>query len=267
MTKLELERPLAFIDLESTGLDPRTARIVRITVLKMEPDGSERFRSELVNPGQSIPPGATAIHGIDDDDVAEAPPFRAFARALAEYLGDCDFAGFGIERFDLPLLEAEFLRAGLAVSFSDRAVVDAMAIFHKLEPRDFDAAYRRFVGAEPPEGRDPEKRIRAKAAVLGGQISMNSDLPSQPGLLARWIHPSRDDGIDPDGRFVWSDDGEPVVNFGRNRGRTLEQVALEEPDYLEWIAGNPEFSTESRRIAAGALEGRMPVRDRSTARG
>jgi DNA polymerase-3 subunit epsilon len=265
MANLDLKRPIAFIDLESTGLDPRTARIVRITVLKIEPDGSERFRSELVNPGQPIPPGAAAVHGIEDDDVAEAPPFRAFARALADYLDDCDFAGFGIERFDLPLLDAEFRRAGFPVSFSDRAVVDAMVIFHKLEPRDFEAACRRFAGRKPPKGRDPEDRIRAKAAVLDGQLSVHSDLPSDPEGLGRWIHPGRADAIDPDGRFVWSEEGEPLVNFGRNRGLMLEQVATEEPDYLEWIAGNPEFSAEARRIAAGALEGRMPTREGAAA--
>jgi len=258
---LELRRPIAFIDLESTGVDPRSARIVRLSILRLEPDGGERFRSELIAPGQPIPPGATAVHGITDDDVADAPPFGAFARGLAEYLEGCDLAGFGIERFDLPLLEAEMRRAGVVVSFADRAVVDAMAIFHKLEPRDFRAAHARFVGREAPEGREPEERVRAALNILTGQLSGHAELPRDPEGLAGWVHPSRADALDPDGRFVWSEEGEPLVNFGRNRGRRLEQVAEEQPDYLEWIAGNAEFNPVARHIAAEAVRGRVPGRD------
>ena len=258
---LELKRPIAFIDLESTGVDPRTARIVRLSVLRVAPDGTERFRSELINPGQPIPPGAIAVHGITDGDVADAPSFTSFARGLVEYLEDCDLAGFGIERFDLPLLEAELRRAGAAATFADRAVVDAMAIFHKLEPRDFRAAYARFVGDDLPEGREPEERVRAAFDILTGQLSKQSELPRNPEDLAHWLHPVRADALDPDARFVWSDEGEPLVNFGRNRGRRLEQVAEEQPDYLEWVAGNPEFNPVARHLAAEAVRGRLPSRD------
>ena len=258
---LELIRPIAFVDLESTGVDPRSARIVRLSVLKLEPDGTERFRSELINPGQPIPPGATAVHGITDDDVADAPSFRSFARGLIEYLEGCDLAGFGIERFDLPLLEAELRRAGVPASFADRAVVDAMAIFHKLEPRDFRAAYARFAGGELPEGRDPEEQVRAAFDILTGQLSKHAELPRDPEGLAGWVHPSRADALDPDARFVWSGEGEPLVNFGRNRGRRLERIAEEQPDYLEWIAGNPEFNPVARHIAAEAVRGRLPSRE------
>jgi len=258
---LALRRPIAFIDLESTGIDPRSARIVRLSVLKLDPDGAERFRSELINPGGPIPPGATAVHGITDEDVADAPPFKAFARGLVEYLEGCDLAGFGIERFDLPLLEAELRRAGMPASFADRAIVDAMAVFHKLEPRDFRTACLRFAGREPPEGRDPEGRLRAGLDILAGQLSMHAELPRDPEALDLWLHPPVAGALDPDGRFVWSEEGEPLVNFGRNRGRRLEQVAQEEPDYLEWIAGNPAFNAVARQIAAEAARGRLPRRE------
>jgi len=258
---LELKRPIAFIDLESTGVDTRTARIVRLSVLRLEPDGTERFRTELVNPGQPIPAAATAVHGITDDDVADAPSFTSFARGVVEHLEGCDLGGFGIERFDVPLLEAELRRAGVPASFSDRAVVDAMAIFHKLEPRDFETAYRRFTGREPPEGRDAEDRVRAAFEILTGQLSKQSELPRDPEGLALWVHPSRADALDPDARFVWSEGCEPLVNFGRNRGRPLGEVAQEQPDYLEWIAGNAEFNPVARRIAAEAVRGRLPSRD------
>ena len=258
---LELQRPITFVDLESTGVDPRSARIVRVSILRLEPDGTERFRSELINPGQPIPPGATAVHGITDEDVVDAPQFTSFARGLVEYLEGCDLAGFGIERFDLPLLEAELRRAGVPSSFADRAVVDAMAIFHRLEPRDFETACRRFTGREPPEGRDPEDRVRAAFDILTGQLSKEAGLPRDPEGLAAWLHPARADALDPDARFVWSDEDEVLVNFGRNRGHRLERIAEEQPDYLEWIAGNAEFNAVARHIAAEAVRGRLPSRE------
>ena len=148
---LELSRPLAVLDVQSTGLDPDTARIVKLSVLRIDPDGTEHVKSVTVNPGTPIPPGATQVHGISDLDVMDKPVFRAYARALADHLEGCDLAGFGIERFGLPLLLAEFERNDVDFVVEGRAVIDAMTVFHRLEPRNLRSAYTRFVGENIPD--------------------------------------------------------------------------------------------------------------------
>ncbi len=256
---LDLERPLAFIDAASTGLDTRTARVVRLTVLKIDTDGNEQARTVLVNPRMPIPPGATEVHGISDDDVAEAPAFAAYAKALAEHLDGCDLAGFGVERFDAPLLVEEFRRCGVEFSLEGRAVVDAMAVFHRLEPRDLSAAYKKYVGREFPSLDDAETAARVASEVLLGELTANSDLPRSPRRLAAWAKGVDERAIDAEGRFVWSANDEALVNFGKHRGRRLSEVAAGEPDYLEWMAGNTRFNAETRDIARKALEGDLPV--------
>lgn len=254
---LALERPLVFLDLESTGLDPRNARIVALLVIKLEPDGQRHERRELVNPGVLIPPGATAVHGIGDADVAGQPPFRAYARALYEHIRDCDLAGFGIERFDLPLLRAEFARAGLDVAFDDVAVIDAMVLFHRQEPRDLRAAHRRFAGGELPEG---GSGAAAALAILEGQLRAYAEVPRDVPGLDEFLHPANPDAVDSEARFVWGPDGEALINFGRHRGERLTQVAEETPDYLQWVASNAEFPAAARLIAGNAARGEFPER-------
>ncbi len=256
---LDLERPLAFIDAASTGLDTRTARIVRLTVLKIDTDGSEQSRTVLVNPRVPIPPGATEVHGIADDDVADAPVFAAFAKGLAEHLEGCDLAGFGVDRFDAPLLVEEFRRSGVEFSLQGRAVVDAMAVFHRLEPRDLPAAYKKYVGEELPATREEDTAARAAAEVLLGELTAIGDLPRSPRRLAAWAKGVDEGAIDPEGRFVWSANDEALINFGKHRGRRLSEVAAGERDYLEWMAGNPRFDAETRDIAQKAVDGEMPA--------
>ena len=256
---LELERPMAFIDAASTGLDTRTARIVRLTVLKIDPGGNERTRTVLVNPGTPIPPGATEVHGITDDDVSDAPRFAAYARGLAEHLEGCDLAGFGVGRFDVPLLVEEFRRAGVEFSLQGRVVLDAMAIFHRLEPRDLRAAYKKFAGGELPAAAEAETAARAAAEILLGELSTSAGLPRSPRQLAAWAKGVDDRALDPEGKFVWSSDNEALINFGKHRGRRLSEVAAGEPDYLEWIAGNQQFDAETRGIARNALDGNVPA--------
>ena len=187
---LELERPLAFVDAASTGLDTRTARIVRLTVLKIDTDGNEQARTVLVNPRVPIPPGATEVHGIADEDVTDAPVFAAYAKGLAEHLEGCDLAGFGVERFDAPLLVEEFKRCGVEFSLEGRAVVDAMAIFHRLEPRDLAAAYRKFAGVSC--------RHRLMKKRLRGLLRRSSPGSWRPTAICRGRR------VDlPGGRRVW----------------------------------------------------------------
>lgn len=139
--QLKIERPLVFVDLETTGVNTSIARIVEVTVLKIHPGGFEEERSVRVNPGMPIPPGATKVHGITDDDVSDKPRFDQYAKSLLEFFDGCDIGGFNAIRFDIPLLVAEFERAGLAFSLEGRNIVDPLVIFHSYEPRDLAAAY------------------------------------------------------------------------------------------------------------------------------
>ena len=255
--RLKLNRPIVFIDVQSTGLDPKTARIVRLSTLKVEPGDARSHRRELINPETAIPPGASAVHGITDDDVADCPTFRSFAGALAGYLDGCDLGGFGIERFGLPLLRAEFARAGREVSFENVVVIDAMALFHRQEPRDFTAAYRRFVGGEPPDDLDGAE---ASYRVLEGELEQYPELADDVEGLDRFLHPRDPDAIDPDSRLVWGPDGDVLLNFGRHRGERLSRVAEEAPDYLAWVVGNDEFSDPVRDAVGSALRGETPTR-------
>lgn len=233
--RLELRRPLAFLDLESTGTKPAHDRIVEIAVLKLYPDGHEVVRCRRVNPGVPIPPDATALHGITDADVAGAPPFAAYAVAFYEFLDGCDFAGFGIRRFDLPLLRAEFLRAKqIEFSWRDRAVIDALAIFHSKHPRDLAAAVKQYCGHDFPQAHSAEEDVRATFDVLRAQLDQHADLPSDVSELDRVCNPSEVDWVDGEGRLVWVH-GEATFAFGRHEGETLRAVALEAPDYLAWV--------------------------------
>ncbi len=250
--ELSLSRPLAVIDTESTGLNPDTARIVRISVLRLEPDGRRSLRSEIVDPGVPIPAGATAVHGITDEDVADRPPFRAYARALAESLDECDIAGFAVERFHLPLLIAEFRRAGVEFSIENRAVIDIMSIYHRLEPRDFDAAYRRFVADDLPD-RASGERSGAALEILLGQLNSSDELPLEPHKLSRWARGVPDDAVDEQGRFTYLDSGDIAFNFGKYAGEELAKVAESDTAYVAWVASNPDFGPDSRAVATDAL--------------
>lgn len=252
---LALERPLAVIDTESTGLNPDTARIVSISVLRVEPDGRRSLRSKLVDPEQPIPAGATAVHGITNEDVAGNPPFRAYARALAESLEDCDIAGFAVDRFHLPLLLAEFRRAGVRFSTDNRAVIDVMSIYHRLEPRDFESAYRKYAagqGDEVPE-RNSGRRSEAAFEVLLGQLRSSPELPVEPHKLARWGRGVPDMAVDEEGRFTYLDSGTIAFNFGKYVGEELAKVAESDASYVAWVASNRDFAPCSRAIATDAL--------------
>ena len=256
---LQLRRPIVFIDIQTTGPDRRTARIVRLSTLRIETDGSEAFRSQLINPRSPISPGATTFHGIADDDVAESSPFESYAKALAQHLEGCDIAGFGVRRFHLKVLKQEFEYAGIDFDIDDRAIVDAMEIFHTLEPRDFDAAYRRYVGGEFVRPADGDAVVNTVRAIIAGQLSQNSALPTDPESLEAWATgDSAECFIDDQGRFTLSDEGDPIINFGRFRGHTLYDMSETHPDYLRWIASDESFTEQQRQIAADAAEGIMP---------
>ncbi len=257
---LELSRPLAVLDVQSTGLDPSTARIVKLAVFRVDPDGSEHVKSVLVNPEISIPPGSTQVHGVSDLDVMKMPVFRAYARALADHLEGCDLAGFGIERFGLPLLQAEFERNGVEFVMEGRAVVDAMTVFHRLEPRNLASAYSRFVGGKRHDSDDESQGARNVFAILQGELNSSPEVPSEPVAIAAWAKGIDETAIDPEGKFIWSEEGDALINFGKHRGERLIEVVNNDLPYLNWVSGSDDFDPEVRKIAESASNGYLPER-------
>ena len=256
MQGLNLRRPLAFIDLETTGTSPASDRVVEIAILKFQPDDTEDFRRNRVNPGVPIPAEATAIHGITDADVADEPRFASYARSLNDFLADCDIAGFNVAGFDLRMLEAEFRRAGVDFSREGRAVIDVMTIFHQKEPRNLAGAVRFYCGRDFSEAHSSEDDVRATVDVLRAQLNRYADLPRDVEALHELLNPVDPSWIDPDGKFRWAN-GAAVIAFGQHKGRTLQDLAAEESDYLDWMLGQ-DFSPEVMRIVREALSSRFP---------
>jgi DNA polymerase-3 subunit epsilon len=258
MKNLRLDRPLAFLDLETTGTDPAVDRIVEISVQRVDPDGGREGRTRRVNPGRPIPPEATAIHGIRDEDVRDEPEFRRIARSLLDFLGESDLAGFNVLKFDVPLLDREFRDSGLDLLLPRRRVIDAMAIFHRKEPRNLAAAMAFYLGREHVGAHGAEADVAAALLVLDAQLGRYADLPRSVAELDAWCRPSVPaDAADISGKFLWRN-GEVVLAFGKHQGRSLMDVAREHRDYLEWML-KQDFPADARRIVEGALRGDLPV--------
>jgi DNA polymerase-3 subunit epsilon len=226
---LRLSRPLAILDLESTGVDPQRDRIVEVAVLKFFPNGSSELFHERVDPLLSIPPGATAIHGISDLDVLSAPTFAMVAAQLDAYLVGVDLAGFGLCSFDLPLLATELARTGRSFSLVGRHVIDVLTIYRRHEPRDLCSAVEHYLGTTHEEAHSAVADVYATAAVLGQQIE-RYHLPATPAALhAQLIE------VDIAGRFRRDAAGEPIFAFGKHLGQKLQYVARNDPSYLYWM--------------------------------
>jgi DNA polymerase-3 subunit epsilon len=263
--RLRLERPVVVFDLETTGVDPRNDRIVEISLMKIvpatesEPAPEPIVKTRRVNPGVPIPAGASAVHGIHDEDVQGEPPFAVFAKSLLDLLEDCDFIGFGLRRFDLPMLECEFKRAGLKFDWRARHVVDAKEIFHSKEPRTLSAAYALYCGGELQSAHSAEADMLATRDVLIGQLERYDDLPRDIASLAKIGAPEADpDAFDGQGKLKWIA-GEVVVNFGKSRGKSLRELAAGDRGMLEWILRG-DFEEDVKTCVRNALAGRFPVR-------
>ena len=251
-----LDRPLAVLDLETTGTQVAKDRIIEIGVVKVHPEGRHEERTRRVDPGIPIPPEATAVHGIRNEDLLGAPTFGQIAASLVEFLEGCDLAGFGLLAFDLPLLRNEFERAGVEFLVSGRRLIDAKSIFHQKEPRDLSAAHRFYCGTGFTGAHSATADAEATYRVLLGQLRRYPDLPHSMDGLHRACNPV--DGVDIDRRLVWQG-GEAMFAFGRHRGELLRAVRIADPEYLEWIMEG-DFSADLKRIAAQALQGTFPSR-------
>jgi DNA polymerase-3 subunit epsilon len=232
---LSLDQPIAFIDLETTGLNSSFDRIIELSVLKVHPDGSEEMKSVRVNPEMPISAGAAKVHGIKDADVAGEPTFRQYAKNLMAFLDGCDLSGFNAIRFDLPMLRAEFARVGMKLNLENRKVVDPMVIFHQMEPRDLGAAYKKYCGKTLDDAAHTSAGdVRAAMEILDAQVQYYPELGRSLTSLHEMCHPKEPDWIDDEGKLLTTDNG-PVLGFGKYRGRLLKDIAKLDADYLNWI--------------------------------
>jgi DNA polymerase III subunit epsilon len=257
---LELKRPIVFFDIESTGLDTQTDKIVELAAVKLFPDGTREDKCKRFNPLIPIPKEATAVHGITDEDVKNEPPFYRVARGdkgIAAFFKNCDLGGFNIVHFDIPLLKKELERAHETLDLTDVAVVDVMKIFKKREPRTLDAAVRFYCNREHEGAHAALADVTATVDVLLAQIERYEDLSSTPeGLDMDARHPEY---VDRNGRLRWVN-GEAAIAFGRHKGRTLRYMAAEEPDYIRWMIEN-NVAEDIGHLLGDALIGRFPTKE------
>ncbi len=230
---LNLKRPIVFFDLETTGVDTSRDRIVEISMIKVNPDGSEEVKTRRLNPEMPIPPESTAVHGITDEDVKDCPTFARIAKSLEEFLQGCDFGGFNSNRFDLPVLVEEFLRAGIDVDFKRRRFIDVQNIFHKKEQRTLVAAYKFYCDRDLNDAHSAEADTRATYEVLKAQLDRYPDLANDVDALADFS--ARGETVDYAGRILRNEKGVEVFGFGTYKGRSVEEIFRIEPSYYDWM--------------------------------
>ena len=259
MQNLILDRPLVAFDLETTGVMIERDRIVELALVRVEPDGSRRTFRSLVNPEVPIPPGATAVHGISDDDVRDAPVLAALAGEIVAFCDGADLAGFNSVRFDAPFLENELRRVGCEVSFADRRHFDAFHIFCRMEPRTLVAAYKKYCGKELTDAHSALADVEATLEVLDAQIGQYDEVPSTSAELHTFCNPDEGRYVDRSRKFAWNDEGKAVFAFGKYKDMTIEQVKAENSGYLSWMLGK-DFADDVVKILRDAIEGRFPTR-------
>ncbi len=245
--KLQLSKPIVFFDLETTGLEIGTARIVEISLLKITTDDKKETLTMLINPEIPIPAETTTIHGITDEDVRDKPNFRKSAQKILEFIGNADLAGYNVLRYDLPLLAEEFLRADIFFEVSGRSVIDVQNIFHKMEPRNLSAAYRFYCNKELVDAHSAEADTIATYEVLLEQIHEENGIVSQPvvnNMDALGKFSVQKKFVDLAGHILKNEKDEDVFNFGKYKGQTVESVFNREPQYYDWMLKSnfPEYT-------------------------
>ena len=232
--KLNLKNPIIFFDLETTGTDITNDRIVEISLVKVFPNGDREVKTKRINPEMPIPAEATAVHKITDEDVKDCPTFRQIAKSLASYIEGCDFGGFNSNKFDVPLLVEEFLRAGVDVDLKKRKFIDVQNIFHKMEQRTLVAAYKFYCGKSLDDAHSAEADTLATYEVLESQLDRYADeLVNDVEFLAGFSAHKRT--ADFAGLIAYDDNDVEVFTFGQHKGRSVEEVFRERPSYYEWM--------------------------------
>ncbi|MBN8834857.1 MAG: DNA polymerase III subunit epsilon [Niastella sp. SCN 39-18] len=233
MNNLKLTHPIVFIDLETTGLSLSTDHIIEIAMVKIMPDGTRINKRKLINPGVPIPPSSTEIHGITDEMVKDAPTFKQAANEIKQFLENCDLGGYNSNRFDVPMLMEEFLRAEMNIDLSKQRMVDVQHIFYTMEPRTLTAAYKFFCNKEMENAHSAEVDIMATIEVFEAQLKRYEQLGDTVSSILETI--GEDKIIDYARRFGYNENNEPVFNFGKFKGKTTTDVFTYEPQYYDWI--------------------------------
>ena len=243
--KLNLKNPIVFFDLETTGTNINSDRIVEISYLKAYPNGNEESKTMRINPEMPIPAEASAVHGIYDADIADCPTFKEVARNIANDIEGCDLAGFNSNRFDIPVLAEEFLRAGVDIDLSRRKFVDVQVIFHKMEQRTLSAAYKFYCGKNLEDAHTAEADTRATYEVLMSQLDRYPELQNDINFLSQYS--SYTNNVDFAGRMVYNDKGEEVIKLGKYKRRLVEEELKNDPGYYSWIM-NGDFPLNTKKI-------------------
>ncbi len=253
---LNLKTPLAFFDLETTGMNISHDRIVEISILKVMPNGEQQALTEKINPGIPIPVESSLIHGIHDNDVKSAPTFKDMAKILAKFLEGCDLSGFNIIRFDVPMLVEEFLRADVNFDVSKRKLIDSQKIFHLMEKRNLSAAYKFYCQKNLDNAHSAEADTLATFEILKKQIELyqgmnvedntgnnigkiENDMEALHNLTLKKM-------VDLAGRMVYNDDGVEIFNFGKHKTKPVSVVLKKEPSYYDWMI-NGDFPLDTKR--------------------
>ncbi len=243
--KLQLKNPIVFFDLETTGTNIVSDRIVEISYHKVSPNGREETKTIRVNPGVPIPKGASDIHGITDADVADCPTFKAVAKEIARDIEGCDLAGYNSNRFDIPLLAEELLRADVDIDLTKRKFVDVQVIFHKLEARTLGAAYKFYCDKDLVGAHGAEADTLATYEVLMAQLDRYPELKNDIEYLSKFT--TQNNNVDFAGRMIYNDKGEEVINFGKYKGQKVTDVLVKDPGYYGWIMSN-DFTLNTKKV-------------------
>ncbi|HVS91495.1 MAG TPA: exonuclease domain-containing protein [Mucilaginibacter sp.] len=244
--KLKLKRPLAFFDIESTGTNVGSDRIVELSVIKIFPDGAEEVKTWRINPGMPIPPESSVLHGIYDEHIKDEPKFEALALSVAEFIGESDLAGYNSNKFDIPILMEEFLRSGVPFDLENRFFVDVQNIFHQMEQRTLKAAYQFYCNKQIVNAHSAEADTRATMEVLLAQLDRYQDTQweDKDGKLSKPVvndvealhkFTNLNKPLDFAGRMIYNEKGEEVFNFGKHKGKKVEDVFNAEPSYFSWM--------------------------------
>uniref|UniRef100_UPI0032163681 3'-5' exonuclease n=1 Tax=uncultured Draconibacterium sp. TaxID=1573823 RepID=UPI0032163681 len=255
--QLQLKNPIVFLDLETTGINVVTDRIVEIALIKVNVDGTEEEKLLRINPEMPIPEEASLVHGIYDEDVKDAPTFKSVAKTLAKFIEGCDLGGFNSNRFDIPLLAEEFLRAEVDVDMKKRKFIDVQAIFHKMEKRTLAAAYKFYCNEDLVDAHSAMADTKATYEVLKAQLDKYENVefeekgkktvPIVNDIDKLSDFSSYDRNVDFVGRIVYDENGVEVFNFGKNKGVPVEKVLQEQPGYFGWIL-NSEFPLYTKKV-------------------